>query len=255
MKIVIYTVLTGGYDNLIQPLVIDKEISYICFSNEIKLAEVGVWKIRNIPKIVENKQQLSRYPKMHPQELLRDYDFSLYIDANVQICDKVIYKRIKELADDNVLIAGMSHLEVDCAYEEGLRVLTSKRERDWKSVFRLLLYLKKEKFPYHWGMYEANCIFRNNHDAKVKAQCELWWKLFMKFAHRDQLSYSYTLWKFNFPFVFILPKGFNTRNCTAIVAGSHGKSSSKLKKFMKHILYHPTMIFIKILLTIVNKLS
>lgn len=36
MKIVIYTVLTGGYEKLIQPSVIDKDITYICFSNDIK---------------------------------------------------------------------------------------------------------------------------------------------------------------------------------------------------------------------------
>lgn len=36
MKIAIYTVLTGGYDKLQQPKVIDSDFDYICFSNDIE---------------------------------------------------------------------------------------------------------------------------------------------------------------------------------------------------------------------------
>lgn len=255
MKIVIYTALTGGYDKLIQPSVIDKDFTYICFSNDIKEKQVGVWEIRNFPIVINNAQQLSRYPKMHPYDLLADYDYSLYIDANVKINDKYIYTRIRELIEQNTVLAGMCHLEVDCAYEEGLRVLTSKRERNWKAVFNLMLYMRKNRFPYHWGMYEANCIFRDNHNKIIKSQCDLWWTLFLKYAHRDQLSYSYTLWRFKLPFVYILPLGYNTRNHSSIIAGSHGASSSKTKKLIKKYMYKPTAFTIKIVLNLITLFS
>jgi len=248
-KIAIYTALTGGYDNLIQPKVIDDDFCYICFSNDIQAHKIGVWEIRPIPPIVANLQRLSRYPKMHPHILLKDYDYSLYIDANVEIMDNTIYQNIKQLIPNGIELAGMDHLEVDCAYEEGLRVITSKKERNWKAVLKLMRFLRRENFPFHWGMYEANCILRNNHSEKVAKQCEIWWDCFNKYAQRDQLSYSYSLWKVGLPFNYLLPKGYNTRNHPSIFAGSHGKESSKWKKLLKSLLFRPTIEILKIWVT------
>lgn len=250
MKVAIYTALTGGYDKLIQPQCVDDRFAYICFSNDIKEERVGVWEIRPIPVVVENQQRLSRYPKMHPHVLLAEFDYSLYVDANIDIRDESFYGYIRQLVSDKVKLAGMDHLEVDCAYEEGLRVITSKKERDWKAVVKLMRFLRREGFPYHFGMYEANCILRNNHDKQVAEQCEIWWNCFNQYAQRDQLSYSYSLWKVGLPFHYILPKGYNTRNHPCIFAGSHGKESPQWKKRLKHVLYHPTVMILKIWITL-----
>lgn len=255
MRIVIYTALTGGYDNLIQPHVTNDSFDFVCFSDNIKKSRVGVWRIKPIPINLENKQLLSRYPKMHPHELLDEYDYSLYIDANIEILDDVIYKRVLSLISNKINLAGMWHHEVDCAYEEGLRVLTSGKEKDWKNDLALMRYLKREGFPYHFGMYEANCIFRNHHNRTVIAQCELWWNCFIKYAHRDQLSFSYTLWKYQIPFHYILPKGENTRNSNHIYAGAHSNPSPFWKKQMKKILYKPTVFVLKIWINITKNVS
>lgn len=245
MKNVIYTVVTGGYDKLLQPKVIDNDFDYICFSNDIKGNRVGVWEIRKIPFVIEDDQRLSRYPKMHPHKLLTEYQYSLYIDANVTILKADFYRIIKEKIANKIILSGMHHLEVDCAYEEGLRVMISGREKNYKSVFKLLRFLKRENMPYHYGMFEANVIFRNHHDKKIIAQCELWWKCFLEYAKRDQLSYSYSLWKNQIPFDYLLPKGQNTRNSNLIIAGSHGKESSMLKKKTKKLLFRPTLFALK----------
>lgn len=245
MKIAIYTVLTGGYDKLQQPKVIDSDFDYICFSNDIEKSYVGTWIIKKIPLVVEDNQRLSRYPKMHPHKLLKEYQYSLYIDANVTILKADFYRIIKQKIAKNVILSGMHHLEVDCVYEEGLRVMISGKEKNYKSVLNLLRFLRKEKMPYHYGMFEANVIFRNHHDKKVIFQCELWWKCFLKYAKRDQLSYSYTLWKNQIPFDYLLPKGQNTRNSSLITAGSHGKDSSVLRKKIKAILFKPTLFVLK----------
>lgn len=245
MRIAVYTVVTGSYDKLLQPQVIDSDFDYICFSNEIKENRIGVWEIRKIPLVVEDNQRLSRYPKMHPHKLLKEYQYSLYIDANVTILKADLYRIIKQKIAKNVILSGMHHLEVDCVYEEGLRVMISGKEKDYKSVLKLLRFLRKEKLPYHYGMFEANVIFRNHHDKKVISQCELWWKCFLEYAKRDQLSYSYTLWKNQIPFDYLLPEGQNTRNSNLIIAGSHGKESSVFRKKIKGILFKPTLFALK----------
>ena len=45
---VIYTCLTGGYDTLLQPSIIDNQFDYICFSNDITEKQIGIWQIRKI---------------------------------------------------------------------------------------------------------------------------------------------------------------------------------------------------------------
>ena len=84
-KFVIYTVQTGGYDNVQQPLVVDERFDYILFTDSADAKQKGVWQVRSIPYQNADLTRLSRYPKMHPNELLSDYAASLYIDANIQI--------------------------------------------------------------------------------------------------------------------------------------------------------------------------
>ena len=90
-KKVIYTCLVGNYDVLRQPLAIDESYDYVCFSNDIKEDRVGVWQIRPIPFVHEDKARLSRYVKILPHRALEDYEWSLWMDANIQITDKEFY--------------------------------------------------------------------------------------------------------------------------------------------------------------------
>lgn len=247
-KIVLFTALTGQYDNLNQPKVIDPDFEYICFTdNALNNKRNGIWEIRNIPDVSSDRKILSRYPKMHPHLLLNDFDYSVYIDANVVILDDTLYKSIKELISKRVCLAGMKHQEVGCAYVEGLRIYTIGKERNIKEIIRTLRFLKREGFPYNYGMYEANVIFRNHHVANVIRQCELWWDCYLKYVKRDQITYPYTLWKCNIPFYYILPEKYSANNHPGfnVIQEGHGRPKTKLRTFFKSILYPPTLWFLK----------
>ena len=49
MKIVLYTALTGAYDCLNQPKVIDPDFRYICFTDGLTITYNGIWEMRRIP--------------------------------------------------------------------------------------------------------------------------------------------------------------------------------------------------------------
>ena len=98
-KKVIYTCLVGNYDVLRQPLAIDESYDYICFSNDIKEERVGVWQIRPIPFKHKDKARLSRYVKILPHRALEDYEWSLWMDANIQITKKLL-KDTKMIMDE-----------------------------------------------------------------------------------------------------------------------------------------------------------
>lgn len=47
-KIAVYTSILGEYDELMDPLYIDKECKYICFTNNKKVHS-DIWEIRDLP--------------------------------------------------------------------------------------------------------------------------------------------------------------------------------------------------------------
>ena len=204
-RIVIYTCRTGGYDNLLQPLVIDDSFDFICFTDQDADKRQGVWEFRNIPKVVDDTQKLSRYPKMFPHSLLAEYEYSVYIDANILIQNQSFYDYIKEGIKNGFVLAGIRHPFRQCTYDEFFAVFYSLKEINAKQLKEEYKLLREDGFPENFGMYEANIIFRKHGDVRVKRQCEEWWGLFQKYTKRDQLSYAYTLWKNRIPFCFLMP--------------------------------------------------
>lgn len=213
MKKVVYTALTGGYDALEQHKYVDPTYDYICFSNDFgEKKKVGIWTIRKIVYPSDDKQLLSRFPKLQPHDVLPEYDISLYVDANVNIITPYIFKRIDELLKQGALLAGLKHQFRDCIYDEGYRVWISGIDKNIGIIRKQLSYYKREGFPRHFGMYEANVIFRQHNNPLIIKQCNEWWRLRLNYSKRDQLGYSFTLWKFNIPFVYLLPEDEWARN-------------------------------------------
>lgn len=244
MKIVIYTVNTGGYDILRQPLYTDNRFKYICFSNDLVETKVGVWEICKFPIVIDNNQQLSRYPKLKPHEVLADFDYSVYMDANLVIAKSAFYDDIFRLINDNITFAGIKNGWRDCLYDEGFRCILSRLDTIPK-IIKEMRFIKADKFPRHYGMYEANIIFRKHHDKLVVKQSNMWWDMVTNHAKRDQLCFSYTLWKCGLPWYYIFPDGTNTHNNPNIIFYEHphriistGRLSiRKLLKFLKPVLY------------------
>lgn len=48
MKKVIYISVTGNYDRIIQPEVIDESFDYICFTDSLIKTNDGVWQFRRL---------------------------------------------------------------------------------------------------------------------------------------------------------------------------------------------------------------
>ena len=253
MKIVIYTVITGKYDELRQPACIDDRFSYLCFSNDYSEQKIGVWEIRELPILINDKQRLSRYPKIKPHEFLKDFDYSVYMDANLVIARSGFYESILQLIKDEHILAGVKNGWRDCLYDEGFRCILSKLDAPTK-IIKEMRFIKSEGFPSHYGMYEANIIFRNHHDKRVINQSNMWWNMVQEYAKRDQLCFSYTTWKCSIPWCYIFPDGSNTHNNPSIIFHEHPHrldnlkkfSFRKLIKFLKPLLYYLYLLIISV---------
>lgn len=211
-KYVIYTALTGSYDNIMQPKVIASDFDYICFTNNDKISNAGIWQVKQIPLVTDDLQRLSRFPKMHPHVLLAEYEYCVYIDANVCIVSDEFYEVVRKKISTGVKLSGIKHPLRNCVYDEFYHVWMWRKEKNMSIMKKEYRYLQEHGFPKEFGMYEANIILRNHHDMQVIIQCEQWWLMVNTFSKRDQLSYSFTLWSQKLPFDYLCKPGVNREN-------------------------------------------
>ena len=118
MRKVIYTSLVGNYDALKDPAYIMKDWDYICFSDNLNQKDFLVWKIYPVPYHVKNPQRKSRYAKLNPHKVLQAYDYSLWMDANIEIISPLFEQLIQKKVDENVLISIPKHSQRNCIYKE-----------------------------------------------------------------------------------------------------------------------------------------
>lgn len=235
---VVYTALTNGYDGLTQISCVNPSYDYVCFSNDFKESKVGMWNIRNIPFKTDDKQRLSRFPKLQPYKVLAEYDFSIYIDANVDITTPTVYERAETLFENGVVLAGVKHQLRKCIYRESLEVMARGVDKQYPKILSQMRQYIASGFPFDYGMYEANVIFRNHNNPLVIKQCDEWWFWQQNYSKRDQLSYSYSLWKFGIPFNYLLPENEWSRNSRDLSCKRHPQSYGFLKKCWVHFKEH-----------------
>ena len=221
-RVAIYTCIVGAYDELKQPRVITPEMDYICFvgPGEKTCDRIGVWWIRELgsPEAsapgmpLKDKALLSRFPKMHPQLLLADYDASLWIDGNIEICDGTIYRAIRTKLCAGVKYSGVSHPSRDNVYDEAV-MCRKMGYIGWFGFLKVLLFLvlhgEKRKGA---ALMENNLIFRRHNDPAVVALDELWWKKVNTLCRRDQIPFMWCLRKCGIYRDYLLPQGQNVRN-------------------------------------------
>lgn len=228
-KYVIYTAMIGGYDNIKQPQVIDDRFDFVLFSNDIKEKKIGVWQVRPISYSNIDNTRICRYIKTHPEELLPEYEFSIWIDSNVRIMTDFIYSRSLQLYANNIQIASMNHLERNCIYEEAYTILECTLEYE-SIILDWCKLLRKEKYPLNNGLFETNVVYRINNN-KVQIIDKFWWKCIDDYSRRDQLSFNYVLWKNDFKCEYILPNDINTNNSIHFDRLLHTNSKNRIVNY------------------------
>ena len=213
---VIYTCIVGNYDPIRQPLVVDDSFDYICFTDNCESDKVGVWEIRPIPETKEtDKTRMSRYVKIRPHKALEEYDYSLYIDANIQIATAGFYEFVNKRIDEGHLICQVPHLKSNCIYEEIRKAYFAGKVNltDAKAQYQ---HLKDNGFPSLYGLYENNIILRKHNDNNIKQISEDWWTEYCSFSNRDQFCLMYVYWRNNIMASYLFDEKHNTRNIDCI---------------------------------------
>ena len=200
-KKAIYTCITNRYDNLFVHTYINNDWDYICFTDDKYLIDAkvyGNWIIKPLYNYDGNldNTRINRWHKLHPHIILKDYDYSLYIDSNIDIKTSYIFECIDKARNNNIDISIPHHYERDCIYDEANIIIQDKIDNENIVNKQIKLY-REEGFPEHYGLTENSIIYRNHNSDKIISIMEEWWQFIENYSKRDQLSLFYILWKNN----------------------------------------------------------
>lgn len=126
-KIVCYTCITGGYDTLNKVTPVDG-IDFICFTDNLGICPNG-WKIFPIPSDLDGLSDVKkqRIIKICPHRYLKDYNVSLWVDANFDISTSNLHKFIQEFNLNEIHFYTKKHPSRNCIYQEGNILKKSSR--------------------------------------------------------------------------------------------------------------------------------
>lgn len=197
-KYVIYTAFTKGYDSIKDPLVITKNCDYICFTDSPSVNST-IWKVRPFPKSNLDNVRKCRQMKITPHIFLSEYQYSIWVDANILINDDLTKECNRYFVNSDKDMYTFKHPKRDCIYDEGKAYQILKLDNP-QLVKKQMSFYKSNKYPTHKGLVESNVIFRKHNSAKIIPVMDEWWVLIKKYSRRDQLSFNYAAWKHNFEY-------------------------------------------------------
>ncbi len=191
-RIAVYTVITGDYDDVLEPYCTPDNIDYFLFTDRNFDDSASAWKQQGIPSCLDGLSDAAknRYLKMHPHILFPDYNFSIYVDGNIQIFTDLT-EYINILGPEGI----GTHLHPDrhCAYEE-LEAVVAFEKESIDNARRHALYLEETGMPHGYGLLECNVIAREHHNSVCIRIMEQWWQEYMEYAKRDQISLPHVLY-------------------------------------------------------------
>jgi len=195
-RVIVYTAITGSYETLRNPDVIDPKITYACFTDTpiwSNITNSTVWKICKTPRSTLDTTRKARQIKTQPHVFLDNnaFDYSVWIDGNVNITGD-IFKLIESLGDFQ--FAGFKHYIRNCLYSEAETCIVENKD-DPQIITAQTTQYKNEGFPADNGLLETNVLIRKHNDPEINHLMDLWWEQIRTHSKRDQLSLTYACWK------------------------------------------------------------
>lgn len=191
-KGVVYSCITGGYDEIRDPLFTTPGLDYVFFTDAPNTSS-EIWDIRilNNPTNLSIKM-LAKHVKMFPWKYLPDYDYSIWIDGKMQVVGDISeYIRLYSKSEP---ILVFNHYECHGIQDESKHIIGLGKESADLVNKQIHNYLS-EGFPDNNGAIDACVLARTHKNNKLKTTMYDWWIEVNKWSMRDQLSFGYACWK------------------------------------------------------------
>lgn len=209
-KKVIYTCISGPYDRLRNPKYIDSDCDYICFTDQY--FDTDKWNLLPIPKELSGFSEVKRQRalKILAHKYLSNYEVSVWVDANIDINSSVSGFITKNQEQGKYLLVGQ-HPDRNCIYDEEKEIIRAKKDIKEVTNIQVEKY-RSEGMPEKFGLPQTCIIIRWHNDPMCVKFEDMWWNEVSRHSHRDQLSFSYVMWKLGKDGVKFLDKNIYQSN-------------------------------------------
>lgn len=198
-KIVVYTCITGSYDDLKEPFFTNDFLDFIVITDQ-EVSHTSKWKKLDISKVHcpngLNNAQINRWVKMNPHKIFPEYDYSVYIDGSVNVVTDLV-PLVLNLINSKKWFGIHLHSCRKKIKTEAKVLLSCKKVTDKTLMNKQIDKYYKDGFDDSIKLLEATILIREHNNTICKKIMEDWWQEFMDGVPRDQLSLPYILWKNN----------------------------------------------------------
>lgn len=194
---VVYCCITGGYDdiaNLSCYKHTNPDWDYVCYTDDEKQLErgyTGIWQMRPLKFSKLDNTRNSRWHKTHPHILFPEYEESIFVDPHINLLTNHLFDTIRQIGKQ---LAAPAHFKNMCVYAEAKDILKFQVDKA-DVVTNQVEFLIDEGMPSNYGLCETGLLYRCHHNDEIVAIDEEWWEMIATRSLRDQLSFTYVLWK------------------------------------------------------------
>lgn len=195
----VYTAITGGYDNPLEPEYINPNWDYFCFTDAGGKNKSTVWNIKNIYDYLDDSlgDLSSRYAKTHAHQLLPDYDYTIYVDGNMKIIGD-LSKYIDKYSRECKMLA-FPHPSRSTLKEKAQAIIGYKKAKP-EEVYAQMEKYYGDGYQDEVPLISSGCLVRANKDKELNKIMEEWWTEIKEMGRRDQMSLGYVCWKNDYKF-------------------------------------------------------
>ena len=200
-KVVVYSCLIGDYDQ-VATFNKQKGYDYILFT-DLKIKNTN-WSVFPIPdevlKLNVSDIKKQRYMKIHPHKFFRNYDLSLYIDANYVIkgdLDDFLINTLNPI--DHIYIP---HLQFGKGIKQAIEKAIEKKLDDSNLLKEVMDRYNKLNILSKSGIVNAGLIIRKHNTKDCIKLMEKWWEEVRDYSHVDGFAFNYAGYKTGVRFLY-----------------------------------------------------
>ena len=189
-KVIVYSCLIGDYDN-VSTFNKQRGFDYILFTDQ-KINNTN-WTIFPIPdevlKLNVSDIKKQRYMKINPHKFFKNYDLSLYLDANYIIQGDLNDYLINTLNPiDHIFIP---HLQFGKGIKQAIKNAIDKKLDNATLLNEVMNRYNKSKVLDKTGIVNAGLIIRKHHTKDCIKLMEKWWEEVRDYSHVDGFAFDY----------------------------------------------------------------
>ena len=228
---VIYTCITGNYDEVLHDQFKNEEFDYICFTDTDSYPENSIWQFRPLAFSALDNIRNQRWHKIHPHEILPEYEESIWIDGNIRLVEKEFFTKMRKPSQDEYMLIA-PHPQRNSLYDEFIK--NEQLGKDDKNLMRLQEeIIRQSGFDgnYQNGkFFESNVLWRRHRKSSCQRIMHSWWYWIDKYSYRDQLSLTYILWENSADINYMFEEDLRSSGLIQLIKGKEHKNTNQLKK-------------------------